>query len=288
MLRPSDQRVSLVDSVYPYPKSIQAFYNVLVIAVMLICLTSLTGHLAGLENLYTWGLPWAFSTPTGINYFLIVAYLTAPESFRRWFLYGAGFGAVAALAFQMEGYSIATGFIQVSLVLSLLFRNRGAKYFFLAIGMWSILIGLTHAVLAQAPGFFSPYIRNLSLPTMITGLMLITIAFSENPKVPFSLKSFSRKDIGTAVFLLFIWVLLTYSVKTESAGVGFSIIATMVTALAILLHYSYVVLQKKEKYHQQMKDGIDRSTIAVITDHKGVILSANDHFCEVSGFTRDE
>jgi two-component system sensor histidine kinase/response regulator len=52
-----------------------------------------------------------------------------------------------------------------------------------------------------------------------------------------------------------------------------------------LFHENIEDYQYWLQYYQK---AIDVNIIATITDHKGIIIYANDKFCEISGYTRKE
>lgn len=48
------------------------------------------------------------------------------------------------------------------------------------------------------------------------------------------------------------------------------------------------LLNKERENFNRLKDALNEASIVAITDEKGIIIEVNDHFCKLSGYSRDE
>jgi len=82
----------------------------------------------------------------------------------------------------------------------------------------------------------------------------------------------NRKIDNAESMLWYVWILF-FIVIVAVLGLGLRIAQNLIHTFKLLEEY---------------KDAVDRSSIVTKTDTKGIITYANDRFCAISGYTRDE
>lgn len=262
--------------------------GIFICAILVVCILSFIGRLLIIEQLYTWGAPWSFSFPTTLAFLSLAAAIFLRRN-QQMFLAGTTLLiAISALISKHPEYSAATAVIHISLALSLLFRKKILKYSLIGIALWIVLLALIQAIMDETAPFLDPFFSKMSLPTVVVGLLFTFILIDEKQQTNLSFKSLTIKEFGIAIILLLVWCILAFSINNGSADIGYIIVTSFLTIAAILLVHFQIHSRQLGKRKKDLIRSISDSVIAVITDKEGVILMINDHFCEVSGYSREE
>jgi PAS domain S-box-containing protein len=105
-----------------------------------------------------------------------------------------------------------------------------------------------------------------------------------------------RAALATAIVCsVLAWTdaILTHRVPNDLDWlVNVSLVLAVIWLAALLVHRYMVVarswIERSVKELEDTKYALDQSAIAATTDTRGIIKSANDKFCEISGYSREE
>lgn len=263
--------------------------GILASCVTLISLASLLGHLIDQTLLTNWTGPWSLTVPTALIYLILCGQcISSPGITRSILAYAAVLASIATLAADYPGYSNATGSVQTTLAISLLYPRKTYLSLLAIPAAWICVLGISVQILKIKPGTLEGFVANMSLPTAACGLSLVYLTAKAAEPFAFRKTPFRPVHIVYSFALPAAWI--TFPILFEHLGQQHRglLVATgtlIIAGIALKEQFS------KEKLLNRNKDllkGLDEAAIATITDASGKIVHVNKAFTQCYGYTSDE
>ncbi len=270
-------------------RSIGKPQGIVISCVALIALSSLLGHAIDKSELTHWGGPWELTKPTAVLYLLLCAQSYFRKVVPRYLLaYITTLASIATMAAGYQGYSFATGTVQICLAVSLLLPRKSDLSLLAIPAAWTCILGISTLLMKTDSGILAGFVKDMSLPTAACGLSLVYLTLKEAEPYAFRHSPFRPIHLAYAPGIIALAILLP--ILLEVSGHKYSGIVISFSAMAI---GCFVVLQRFENRrldhrNRDLLSALDKTAIVTMTNVQGEIVHINEAFSEYYGYPRSE